>query len=33
MRGGALSLLYQKILRLRGLKDKTIGEVRYISML
>lgn len=27
MRGGALSLLYQKILRLRGLKDKTIGEL------
>ncbi|CAC5405400.1 ABCC5 [Mytilus coruscus] len=27
MRGGALSLLYKKILKLRGLKDKTVGEL------
>ncbi|XP_052058941.1 ATP-binding cassette sub-family C member 5-like [Mytilus californianus] len=27
MRGGALSLLYKKILKLKGLKDKTVGEL------
>ncbi|XP_052104159.1 ATP-binding cassette sub-family C member 5-like isoform X3 [Mytilus californianus] len=27
MRGGALSLLFKKILKLRGLKDKTVGEL------
>ena len=29
MRGATLSLLYQKVLRLRGLKDKTVGEVTF----
>ena len=27
MRGAVLSMLYSKILRLRGLKEKTVGEV------
>lgn len=29
MRGAVLSMLYSKILRLRGLKDKTVGEVGF----